>query len=135
MSLEAAAAPWPPTDCAQGHYHLDECSPMRLDLAPLVRALLEQADAGVEVGMLAAWFHDQLALALARLAQLWSQRTGLRTVGLTGGVFANQRLTEAVAERLSGAGLRVLRHQVVPPNDGGLALGQASIAAARTGAR
>jgi hydrogenase maturation protein HypF len=54
----------------------------------------------------------------------------ISSVGLSGGVFANQFFTNEITCRLQQRGLTVLRHQVVPPNDGGLALGQALVAAA-----
>jgi hydrogenase maturation protein HypF len=54
---------------------------------------------------------------------------GLDTVALSGGVFQNLRLTQLLATGLQAAGLRVLVHRQVPPNDGGISLGQAAIAA------
>jgi hydrogenase maturation protein HypF len=57
--------------------------------------------------------------------------TGIGSVVLSGGVFANALLTTEVSARLSGDGFRVYRHRLVPPNDGGLSLGQLAIAAAR----
>ena len=50
-------------------------------------------------------------------------------VALTGGVFQNVRLTEIVEDELMRAGLRVLVHERIPPNDGGVSVGQAAIAA------
>ena len=57
---------------------------------------------------------------------------GLDAVALTGGVFQNVRLTEVVEHELARTGLRVLVHERIPPNDGGLSIGQAAIAARLT---
>jgi hydrogenase maturation protein HypF len=56
----------------------------------------------------------------------------LDTVVLTGGVFQNARLTDVVESGLRGEGLNVLVHGVIPPNDGGISVGQAAIAAFST---
>jgi hydrogenase maturation protein HypF len=57
---------------------------------------------------------------------------GLDTVALSGGVFQNARLTAVVAGELERRGLRVLVHRLIPPNDGGVSIGQAAIAARRS---
>ena len=74
-------------------------------------------------------FHDSLASAVTQAAVAIRGRTGVKTVGLTGGVFSNALLTTLTRAKLSDAGLSVLTHRVVPPNDGGLALGQIAVAA------
>lgn len=78
-------------------------------------------------GRLAYAFHNALADGLARLAIAGAARTGLDTVGLSGGVFANVLLLDLLIPRLTAAGLEVLTHQLVPPGDGGISLGQAAI--------
>ncbi|GIX31477.1 MAG: carbamoyltransferase HypF [Porticoccaceae bacterium] len=91
-----------------------------LDWRPLVRALVAGRAAGEPVGRLAAAFHEGLAAAVTAVAE----RFGDLPVGLSGGVFQNRRLAEAVCRRLGERGRPVLFHRRVPPNDGGLALGQ-----------
>lgn len=102
----------------------------QIDLSPLIRAVVEGRANGRPVEQLAALFHDQAAWALAYVVQEAAKQTGINIVALSGGVFCNERLTRGLVDRLSGGGLRVLVHQSVPANDGGLALGQAAVAAA-----
>ncbi|MBX6767015.1 MAG: carbamoyltransferase HypF [Actinomadura rubrobrunea] len=97
----------------------------------LVRAAVEDLAAGAEVGRVAARFHNGLARAVVDAAELLRSRTGLGTVALSGGVFQNVVLLERVVSGLEGAGFAVLVHSRVPPNDGGVSLGQAVVAAAR----
>lgn len=100
---------------------LDPAGPLR---AGVVAALASRAAS-------ASWsFHAGLARAVARAAEQVCHERGVTTVGLTGGVFQNVLLTQMVQRELAASGLRVLVHKLVPPNDGGIALGQAVIAAA-----
>jgi hydrogenase maturation protein HypF len=94
------------------------------------RPLLARLAADDPVPVRAAAFHEELAAGLAAGAVRARDETGIGTVGLTGGVFANTRLTESLARRLEGDGFTVLLHRLVPPNDGGIACGQAAVAAA-----
>jgi hydrogenase maturation protein HypF len=109
-------------------------APRRIDLSLLAKVLFERRAAGQSPAELAAMMHDQLALILAEVIEHASARTGIRTAALSGGVFCNQRLTRRLTAHLTERGLRVLRHEIVPPTDGGLALGQAAIASARLAA-
>ena len=100
-----------------------------LDPGPLIAALLAGRDEGLPPSLLAAGFHEGLGRTAARLAGDLAGAQDLDTVVLTGGVFQNSRLTEVVEAALVTAGLRVLLHREVPPNDAGISVGQAAIAA------
>jgi hydrogenase maturation protein HypF len=126
MALEAAASTW---NGSAGSCPAPLCHEGLVDLSPLVIHLVQQSGQ-VPAAQLAALFHEQFALAWEIAILQAVQKTGVRTVGLSGGVFCNQILTTRLSQRLQERGLRVLRHRLVPPNDGGIALGQATIAAA-----
>jgi len=98
-----------------------------LDWRPLIRETLEDLRRGTATGTIAARFHNALVNAILAVAQ----RSGQTTVALSGGCFQNRLLVERVSRRLGEAGFEVLVHRNVPPNDGGIALGQIAVASAR----
>ncbi len=102
-----------------------------IDAAPVMRALLEERLAGVDVGVISARFHNAVAAFLAEAAGRAREITGLKVVTLGGGVFQNDYLLKHLARLLSQAGFQVLVHREVPTNDGGISLGQAAVAAER----
>ncbi|MFB6435382.1 carbamoyltransferase HypF [Streptomyces sp. NPDC056411] len=102
------------------------------DPAPLLAAVVADVRAGTDPALIAARFHTAVAGLVRRCCGQARERTGLETVALTGGVFANSLLAEATAALLRRDGFTVLRHRRVPPNDGGLALGQIVVAARTT---
>ncbi|MGX1565220.1 carbamoyltransferase HypF [Streptomyces sp. NPDC055506] len=99
------------------------------DPAPVLNALVADLRRGTPAPVLAARFHRAVARAVAEICRRARQDTGLAAVALSGGVFANALLEEECARLLSEDGFAVLRHGEVPPNDGGLALGQLVVAA------
>jgi hydrogenase maturation protein HypF len=101
-----------------------------LDPAPLIAALVQRLRAGADRADLAAGFHQAVIDATARAARRCADSAGIRTIGLTGGVFANRILLQGLRKSLAQSGYEVLTHRIVPCNDGGLALGQATIAVA-----
>jgi hydrogenase maturation protein HypF len=104
---------------------------LTLDPAPLWPRLLDDLAGGAAVGAIGARFHLGLAGALVAAAGDLARRHGLTTCALSGGVFQNRTLFEAVGAGLRAQGLDVLAHRQVPTNDGGISLGQAAVAAAR----
>lgn len=105
---------------------------LELNAQPMWIALLDDLHQGVATGLIAAKFHLGLAGAIAQLVQQLSQLHTFTQVALTGGVFQNEILSRAVYNQLTDMQFTVLMHHLVPPNDGGVSLGQAVIAAARS---
>jgi hydrogenase maturation protein HypF len=104
--------------------------PLVIDTRPLIAAVAGDARRGVAAGLIARRFHRTLAEVIAAVCGKLRDGTGLGDVVLSGGVFLNALLTEEVTTRLGADGFRVYRHTRVPPNDGGLSLGQLAVAAA-----
>jgi hydrogenase maturation protein HypF len=128
MRLEALARDAPGADAPYPFALRDDGV---MDPRPLFPALLADRAAGAPPGRVARRFHDALVDVTARAVLALSERRGIRRVALSGGAMLNVELSEGLRRRLSDAGLVVYVHRRVPPNDGGLCLGQLAIAAAR----
>ncbi len=103
-----------------------------IDAAPMLRALVEDLRRGTALGVLSARFHNGAAAMVVEACRRLRRTTGVDCVALSGGVWQNLLLLERAVEGLEAAGFRVLVHRQVPANDGGIALGQAAVAAARS---
>ncbi|MFD9219978.1 carbamoyltransferase HypF [Streptomyces sp. NPDC060064] len=99
------------------------------DPAPVLAAVVDDVRAGTPPALVAARFHRAVADLVHKICVMARDERGLDTVALTGGVFANTLLSSACARTLLEDRFTVLRHHQVPPNDGGLALGQLMVAA------
>ena len=95
-------------------------SALVLDWSPMIEAILADVKNGVSIGVISVKFHNALAEGIVAMAK----RAGQERVVLSGGCFQNRYLTERAVRRLQAEGFRPYWHQRVPPNDGGIALGQ-----------
>ncbi|MEU6577601.1 carbamoyltransferase HypF [Streptomyces sp. NPDC046805] len=130
LELEAAAASAQGADAsAYAFGFTNGPGPVRCDPAPVLREIVTDLRRGTPVPVIAARFHRGVAQAVVEICERARRDTGLATVALTGGVFANALLEETCTALLADDGFSVLRHGEVPPNDGGLALGQLMVAA------
>ena len=103
--------------------------PWRIDHTPMVRELVREARRrDATAAELSLRFHRTLIDIVRGTCEAIRERTGIERAVLSGGVFQNELLLRGCHEALGGAGFRVYSHSRVPPNDGGVALGQAAVA-------
>ena len=105
--------------------------PALLDVAPMIRAIVSDIQQGVAVPLIANRFHRSIAGLLANVCDETRRQTGLNIVALSGGVFQNRLLLEQLLALLENMAFSVYINRLVPPNDGGLCLGQMAVAAAQ----
>lgn len=98
-------------------------SPMTLDWEPMLKAISADAQEAVPLAVVSRRFHEGLSDGILMVAR----EVGVRQVVITGGCFTNRLLTELAMEKLRAAGFTPIRHRLVPPGDGGIALGQAAL--------
>ncbi len=97
----------------------------KIDWREMVREVVKDLETGAPKEEIARKFHNWVVSASICGALLIREKTGINTVALSGGVFQNKLLTETLEGRLKREGFKVITHQIVPPNDGGISLGQA----------
>ncbi|TGY73699.1 carbamoyltransferase HypF [Enterorhabdus sp. NM05_H27] len=110
----------------------EDTSVLLLDAEPTFRALLDDVAAGVPVSVIARRFHDAMVSAIVMAAELVRALYGISTVVLSGGVFMNRYLVEHVLPALAEAGFIAAINRDLPPNDGCISLGQATVTSARS---
>jgi len=103
----------------------------QVDFRPMIQCIVGEIAAGVAPGEISAKFHNTLGEAIVEVCRRIRGETGLERACLSGGTFQNMRLLELAVDGLRGAGFDVFLHRRVPCNDGGIALGQAAVAAAQ----
>lgn len=116
----------------QGSYDLsdypDRVEP--LPVAPIIRGVVTDIQQGLPAFVISRRFHETIIQLIVRLCKQIRKDTGLSQVALSGGCFQNSLLLEGLVHTLGQARFQVFAHRLVPTNDGGIALGQAVIAAA-----
>ena len=124
-ALEPGAPPYPVAEMGL----VPQVLPAAIDPAPLIRAMVSDMRAGAPPAVIAARFHASMAALIAAVCGIIGRQEQLSDVCLSGGVFQNMLLLEQTVDLLARSGLTVHTHHQVPANDGGLALGQAVVAA------
>ena len=94
----------------------------------IIRGVVEDLGKKVETGIISAKFHNTLAKIMVDVSLRLKEQTGLTEIVLSGGVFQNIRILNLSEENLKMQGFKVYTHSQVPPNDGGVSLGQVVIA-------
>jgi hydrogenase maturation protein HypF len=112
-------------------YIITENAVAELDFTTTFAAMVEELERGCRPAVLAAAFHETLAVACMDMTRRLSRRTGIHKIALSGGVFQNVTFLQRVVPLLEKE-FTVLLHRQIPPNDGGLALGQAIVAIERS---
>jgi hydrogenase maturation protein HypF len=109
-------------------FDIDSSEPAQIDMRPAIREIVRDVQNKQPVGEIAARFHNTIAAVIAEMCQRIRASEKLNRVCLTGGTFQNMYLLEHAVILLRKVGFEVFIHSAVPPNDGGIALGQAVIA-------
>ncbi|MFD9125252.1 carbamoyltransferase HypF [Kitasatospora sp. NPDC059571] len=128
VELEAAALACRSSGTPYSFRIREDGGPLVAEAGPVLAAVVADVRSGAGADVIARRFHGAVTDLVVRLTVRAAEQHGLDTAALTGGVFANALLAADCARRLRSAGLTVLRHRLVPPNDGGLALGQLVVA-------
>lgn len=122
----------------EGSYPLElkeEDKVILIPYQPIIKGVVEDLSRGAERGVISLRFHNTLVELFLEICRRIRERTGIERVALSGGCFQNLYLLTRLSERLEGEGFEVYTHSQVPPNDGGISLGQVAVAATGGGRR
>jgi hydrogenase maturation protein HypF len=119
-----------PFEMQESDHSFDNLNPIVLDMTVLIGRVCEEVRNGVAAAVIGRRFHSTMVELIAKVCAKLRATSGLNAVVLSGGVFMNALLLGEVVERLEADGFRAFRHRCVPPNDGGISLGQLAVAAA-----
>ncbi len=125
IELETLARRSPPAN----HIYPFSIRDQAIQTGDILAAIIGDLESGTPKAKIARAFHDTMAEVAARMALDARAKSGIDVVALSGGCFQNRLLQAAAIERIEREGFTVLVHHRVPANDGGLALGQAVVAA------
>ena len=131
IRLEQAAG----SDSRRFPVEVTDGTPALIETSPLIRAVVADLEAGTDPAGVAGAFHRWVTDAAVATSEWARDLSGISAVALSGGVFQNRRLVELLVPQLAESGFEVLRHRQVPPNDGGIALGQAAVGRAMLASR
>jgi hydrogenase maturation protein HypF len=107
---------------------IDTKMPWRISFEQGLRQIIDDIQNGVRTSKISGKFHNTIAEIIYQVVRRISYSTGLKKVALSGGVFQNALLVEKVITRFRRTNIQILFHSKVPPNDGGISLGQAVVA-------
>ena len=131
LEILAAEAHFPESSIYPFTIQRRDQTPFILDIAPMMHAIVDDIERDLSLSHIASSFHRSIAELLVTASIEAREQTGLSTVALSGGVFQNRLLLETLKARLEEMHFQVYINRLVPPNDGGLSLGQLAVAAAR----
>lgn len=125
MNLEMIAQ----NNSAKGYaFDLDLNDAGRIFWRPLIRGVVQDMASGISAAHISARFHASVTNMFVAVCEHIQQKTGVKQVALSGGVFQNALLLESMMNQLQKQGFQVYTHQLAPCNDGGVSLGQALVA-------
>jgi len=109
-------------------FNIAPFDPMQIDMRQMTTEIVRDLSLGRETAYISACFHNTVAAVVMEVCERIRKQRGLGRVCLSGGVFQNMRLLDRTVRQLESGGFEVFLHSLVPPNDSGIALGQAVVA-------